>query len=88
MLDPDLFWSLTFAELSIKVKGYQINLERQWEQTRYIASLIINVNVKKANQVTPEKLIPLSFDHIEQKTIKRLTPEEVEILKKKWQTEQ
>lgn len=88
MLDPDLFWSLTFAELSIKVKGYQINLERQWEQTRYIASLIINVNVKKANQVTPEKLIPLSFDNIEQKVIKRMTAEELEQLKKRWQTEQ
>ena len=88
MSDPDLFWSLTFAELSIKVKGYQINLERQWEQTRYIASLIINVNVKKANQVTPEKLIPLSFDNIEQKVIKRMTAEELEQLKKRWQTEQ
>jgi hypothetical protein len=88
MLDPELFWSLTFAELSIKVKGYQINLERQWEQTRYIASLIINVNVKKANQVTPEKLIPLSFDNIEQKVIKRMTAEELEQLKKRWQTEQ
>ena len=88
MLDPDLFWSLTFAELSIKAKGYQINLERQWEQTRYIASLIINVNVKKANQVTPEKLIPLSFDNIEQKVIKRMTAEELEQLKKRWQTEQ
>lgn len=85
---PEQFWMLTFAELSIKGRGYRISIEREWERTRYIASLIINVNVKKADQVTPEKLIPLSFDHIEQKTIKRLTPEEVEILKKKWQTEQ
>lgn len=40
-----------------------IGLNIQWEQTRYLASMLINVNVdKKAKMITPDKLFPLPQD--------------------------
>lgn len=34
-----------------------------WEQTRYLASIIINVNMdKKSKMISPEKLFPLPQD--------------------------
>jgi hypothetical protein len=40
-----------------------IRLNVAWEQTRYIASMIINVNVdKKAKMIRPDQLFPLPQD--------------------------
>jgi len=40
-----------------------IRMNVAWEQTRYLASMIINVNVdKKAKMITPDKLFPLPQD--------------------------
>ena len=40
-----------------------IRLNVEWEQVRYLASMLINVNVGKKNQmVQPDKLFPLPQD--------------------------
>lgn len=40
-----------------------IRCNLQWEQTRYIASMLYNVNCNKRGQmITPDKLFPLPQD--------------------------
>lgn len=40
-----------------------IRLNIEWEQTRYLASMLINVNVdKKSKMISPDKLFPLPQD--------------------------
>lgn len=40
-----------------------IKLNLSWEQTRYLASMLVNVNAgKKANMISPDKLFPLPQD--------------------------
>jgi hypothetical protein len=70
---------MTFAQLHLAARAHRIAIEREWEQTRYLAAILINLNVKKAHQVTPEKLVPLSFD-MERKRSKKLTDEELKAI--------
>ena len=40
-----------------------IKCNLQWEQTRYLAAMLYNVNCqKKAQMITPDKLFPLPQD--------------------------
>jgi len=40
-----------------------IKTNLQWEQTRYLAAMLFNVNCnKKAQMITPDKLFPLPQD--------------------------
>lgn len=49
-----------------------------WEQTRYIASMIYNVNCnKKAQMITPDKLFPLPQDVYLQRGKPKSTKEEM-----------
>lgn len=80
-ISPAHFWGLTFAEFHHAATAHRIAIERQWEQTRYLAAILININVKKKDQVTPEKLVPLSFDRERVKEFKPLSPEQLEMLK-------
>lgn len=54
-----------------------------WEQTRYIASMIYNVNCnKKAQMITPDKLFPLPQDVYLQRGKPKSTKEEMIAFKK------
>lgn len=40
-----------------------IKMNIAWEQTRYLASMLVNVNVgKKSSMISPHKLFPLPQD--------------------------
>ena len=44
-------------------EAHMIKMNLQWEQTRYVAAMIFNVNCqKKAQMITPDKLFPLPQD--------------------------
>ena len=46
-------------------EAHMIKCNLQWEQTRYLASMLYNVNCnKKAQMITPDKLFPLPQDVI------------------------
>ena len=59
-----------------------IRLNIEWEQVRYLASMIVNVNVsKKANMVAPDKLFPLPQDIYLERGKPRSTKEQFEAFK-------
>jgi hypothetical protein len=61
-----------------------IKLNVGWEQTRFIASMLINVNVdKKAKMVRPEQLFPLPQDVYNTRGQAKSTPEQYEKFKAK-----
>jgi hypothetical protein len=44
-------------------ESHMIKSNMQWEQTRYLAAMVYNVNCnKKAQMITPDKLFPLPQD--------------------------
>lgn len=54
---------MTVPEFVGAVRGYRKRMEHQWEHTRYLASILVNINRDpKAAAVSPEELVPLSFD--------------------------
>lgn len=81
-LMPDEFWSLTFAEFFYIVDGYYARVERNWEQTRYLATWVINMNISKGKRVKPQDLIKLRFD--KPKKAEMIDKETIEKLKKAW----
>jgi hypothetical protein len=54
---------MSYADLTLKISAYLLEQSKQWEQTRYLASIIVNVNrpAKKA-AIAPEKLMKLPTD--------------------------
>jgi hypothetical protein len=73
---------MTWAELDIVCKGYEIRLARSRELPRYIASILINTNrnPKKSAIVTPQDIMPLITDR--KKEVKLMTLEHFEQIKK------
>ncbi len=44
-------------------EAHMIRCNLQWEQTRYLAAMLYNINCqKKAQMITPDKLFPLPQD--------------------------
>jgi len=44
-------------------EAHMIKSNTQWEQTRYLAAMLYNVNCnKKGQMITPDKLFPLPQD--------------------------
>jgi hypothetical protein len=65
-------------------ESYTIRHNIAWEQTRYIASMIINVNVdKKAKMIRPDQLFPLPQDVYIQRGAPKSTKEQFEKFKAK-----
>lgn len=54
---PDQFWSLTWADYYRLCEAERLRTQRQWEQTRYIACTILNVNSTKL--IKPSDLMHL-----------------------------
>jgi len=64
-------------------EAYNIRLNLQWEQTRYLATMMFNLNAtKKATMITPDKLFPLPQDIYLEKGKPRSTKEEFESFKR------
>jgi len=82
-LMPDQFWNLTFAELFLLTRARRVKQERTWEWVRWLGAIMINLQVKRSKQVTPESLIPLSFDKARKKET-QLTAADIEFMKKNW----
>lgn len=61
-------------EYALWQDGWRKSEEDKWQQTRWLGALIVNYAGKISNKtVTPEELIPLSFD---KKEVKVLTLDE------------
>jgi len=57
-------------------ESHTIKLNIQWEQTRYLATMVHNVNCQKKSQmIKPEKLFPLPQDKYLKPSKPRSTPE-------------
>lgn len=63
-LRPKEFYELTWAEYTLMVRGYYLNLDIQWSRMRVIPTLIYNSNQKKGKQITAEKFMPLGIDKL------------------------
>lgn len=62
-LKPGEFWSMTWGEIELACKGYQIRLARSREMERFIATVLINANRAKGGRVVkPEDVMPLITD--------------------------
>lgn len=62
-INPDNFWKNTWKENHLLGESHMIQSNMQWEQVRYLASMLYNVNCNKRGQmITPEKLFPLPQD--------------------------
>jgi hypothetical protein len=81
---PNDFWSQTWAENQRLGESYNIKVNFQWEQTRYLATMIHNVNcTKKSQMIKPEKLFPLPQDKMVKPSGPKSTIEEFEAFKEK-----
>lgn len=62
-INPNEFWANTWKENQLLGESYMIKMNISWEQTRYLASMLVNVNAqKKSNMIAPDKLFPLPQD--------------------------
>jgi hypothetical protein len=60
-------------------EAHMIKCNLQWEQTRYLASMLYNVNCnKKAQMITPDKLFPLPQDIFLERGTPKSTKEEMQ----------
>lgn len=60
---PDDFWRQTWRENGLLAEYYHNNVGLQWEQARYISTMIYNVNCQKKSQMLkPEQLFQLPID--------------------------
>ena len=72
---------MTWGELDLLCKGYEIRLARSRELDRLIATILINVNRGKNSAVTyPEDILPLITD--KKKPVNLMSKEEFEVIKK------
>ena len=62
-INPNEFWKNTWAENQRLGESHTIKINIQWEQTRYLATMIHNVNCQKKSQmIKAHKLFPLPQD--------------------------
>ena len=77
-MNPNEFWYNTFKENILVSESFFIKNNLEWEHTRFVASMIHNVNCsKKSQMVKPEDLIKLPQDNIK-KHQPKTTQEEFE----------
>ena len=62
-IKPDDFWRQTWRENGLIAEHYHNNINLQWEQTRYLAAMVHNVQCQKRSQMLkPEQLFELPND--------------------------
>ena len=62
-IDPNNFWSNTWKENILLSEAHSIQINLDWERTRFLATMIHNVNCsKKSQMLQPESLFKLPQD--------------------------
>jgi hypothetical protein len=56
------YYNMSFNALSFKISAYLEKECKEWERARFIACTLINVNLPKGKQISPEKLMQLPTD--------------------------
>ena len=65
---PNDFWRQTWRENALVAEAYHNRINLQWEQTRYVSTMIHNANCQKRSQmIKPEKLFELPIDRLRKK---------------------
>ena len=78
------FYSLTFIEYHHVAKGYMYKDERKWQRVRTQTALLINVQLPKDQNISPEELIRLPNDIVIEKKKDIPTREDFERLVKEY----
>lgn len=85
-MDPESFWDLEPQELVFAIRGYtrreEETLQGEWERTRWLATTLVNIQVKKA--VKANDLLPLPWDKKNHKDTEAPTPEQIAAMKAKF----
>jgi len=85
-IHPNDFWRQTWRENALVAEAYHNRVNLDWEQTRYIAVMIHNVQCTKRSQMLkPEQLFELPVDKMrKQKRDKpQTTPEQRQAFEEK-----
>lgn len=83
-IDPDKFWSYTWKENHLLGESYLIQQNLDWERTRFISSMIYNVNcTKKSQMIPPDKLFSLPQDVYLERGKPKSTPEDFKAFREK-----
>lgn len=62
-IKPDDFWRQTWRENALIAEHYHNNINLNWEQTRYISTMIHNSQCQKKSQmIKPHQLFKLPVD--------------------------
>ena len=81
---PADFWANTWTENQLLGESHSINNYLEWERTRYLATMLFNVNCTKRSQmITPDKLFPLPQDVYLEKGKPKSTKEDYEAFMEK-----
>ena len=60
---PDTFWRQTWRENALIAEAHHNKMNLDWERTRYLATMVYNVNCQKKSQmIKPEDLFELPVD--------------------------
>ena len=69
-LSPGSLYSLTFEEFGNAVtgkrEGYEMQERSNWERTRWLAALLLNVHTKKGAKIRPIDLAVFGWEEKEQ----------------------
>ena len=63
-MKPGEFWEMTFAEVELACKGYEIRMAKSREVDRLIAGILANVYRGKGSPIPLEKVFPLYTDSL------------------------
>ena len=78
-MNPNDFWKNTWKENTLLGESHVIKLNIAWEQTRYLATMIHNVNCQKRSQMKkPEQLFRLPQDNMKRPFKPKSSPESLE----------
>ena len=83
-INPNEFWANTWKENHLLGESYLIQQNLHWERSRFISTMIYNVNCTKRSQmIAPDKLFPLPQDVYLGRDKPKSTPEQMEDFRKK-----
>lgn len=79
MLDSE-FWECTIRDVNNRIKGFfeleQYRQRREWERSRWIATVLLSPNVKKGKTLKPKDLIEFEWEKPKAKPKKQLSEQE------------
>lgn len=74
------FWDCTLRDINNRIKGFfeleQYRQQREWERSRWIATVLLSPNVKKGKTLKPKDLVEFEWEKPKSKPSKQLTEED------------